>query len=279
MIEEEVREELYWRKELQSYQAFIGSRPGASYSDCQPTKWQALLPIAKMLTERYGPGSALELGCGSATLLLQLAAAGWRCMGVDRSASAISMARAVSNSLALGNAEFRLADFYQLPETRHDLVFSIGVIEHLHEEDQLALLDLHFRHSTKAVLIGIPNLTSPVFRSFIEWARRNDRLYEEPHQEISVPGLAKRLGRTVQLKNGAHLFLGRGEYFIPGDDALAAFYAEMNYRLTAIGGARYASFPHMDFDSSDIAILARVEQETCAEKKQRFGFINYFLLE
>jgi SAM-dependent methyltransferase len=272
-------EEQYWRKELQAFREFMTSNPGASYRDWQPTKWQALLGISAMLTDRYGAGTALELGCGSATLLLQLAGAGWHGVGVDRSASAISLASAARETLDIANAEFAVEDFGRLPASSHDLVFSIGVIEHLDEDGQLALLDLHFQHASKAVLIGIPNLASPVFRSFIQWARRNDRLYEDDHHEICVPELAERLGKSVRVHDGAHLFLGRGEYFIPGDAELDAFYAAVAIRLADARGPRYAAFPRMDFGADDIDMLARVEQEAGIEERLRYGFLNYYLME
>jgi hypothetical protein len=272
-------EEPYWRKELQDFHAFVALHPSASYRDWQPTKWQSLCGITSILCTRYGTGTALEIGCGSATLLLQLAASGWRCVGVDRSPNAIALARAAGASLGVHSTDLQVRDFRSLPPTRHDLVFSIGVIEHLDEDGQLELLDLHFQHATKAVLIGVPNLASPVFRSYVEWARRNDRLYEDEHLPISVPGLAARLGRKVHVADGAHLFLSRGEYFIPGDPKLDEFYASLANRLTERGGEHYAAFPHMDFTAADIEVLAPVEQEAGVEERTRCGFLNYFLLE
>jgi SAM-dependent methyltransferase len=279
MKSDRMLEDSYWRKELQAFQAFVTMHPSSTYRDWQPTKWQSLSGITSILRKRYGISTALELGCGSATLLLQLAAAGWTCTGVDRSRNAIMLAHRAGESLEVHSADLQVMDFWSLPQTRHDIVFSIGVIEHFDEEGQLELLKMHFHHATKAVLIAIPNLTSPVFNSYIEWARRKNRLYERKHVPISVPRLAAQLGRKIHVADGAHLFFSRSEYFIPGDSALETFYASLAKRLVEIGGTRYSAFPHMDLTAADIDILACVEQQAGTEERICYGFLNYFLLE
>jgi len=278
-MEDDSHEEQYWRKELQAFQDYLTLNPFSDYRDWQPTKWQALLNISTSLVEFYGTGTAFELGCGSATLLLQLAAMGWRCKGIDRSPSAIAIAIRAAKSLGINNVELSVGDFSFVDFGTYDLVFSIGVIEHLDEAGQLALLDLHFQHASHGVLIGVPNLASPVFRSFLEWARRNDCLYDREHVDISVPRLAAKLGRKVRVEDGAHLFLSRREYVLHGDEDLDKFYASLRNKLTMVGGPHFARFPRMNFSSAEIAILARVERETSITERLSFGFLNYYLLE
>ncbi|NOK00104.1 MULTISPECIES: class I SAM-dependent methyltransferase [Myxococcus] len=281
-------EEAYWSKELASFRGFIKERPGANYRDWQPTKWQSLARVSAELVatgrETLRMPTALELGCGSATLLTQLAAGGWKCVGVDCAPSALMLAREAAESLCLSNTpSFLLADFLS-PEFKHqidpaDLVFSIGVLEHFDGAAQEEVFEIHCQFSRQWVLIGLPNLESPIFRSFIEWARRAGRLYEEEHFPVSVPSLAVKSGRRLLRSDGCHLFLSRAEYYIEGDPELDAFYARLRELLICQGGERYRNFPRLDLRPDDIPILQSVEANVSDHERLRFGFLNYYLVE
>lgn len=278
----EVHEEAFWGKEVKAFKEFLTIKPNLNYRDWQPTKWQSLQAICNTLVHNFGEnGTALELGCGSATLLLQLAVAKWHCIGIDISPSALELASIAAQSLGVSTEQFKLVncDFNKWDGPKADIVFSIGVLEHFDVEEQRQLLDFHCHNAQKAVLIGVPNLESPIFNSFIEWARQNNRLYEEEHLPISVRHLANDLGRKVLVEDGCHLFLSKCEYFIEGNQELDDFYTSLRARLVRSGGERFSSFPHMDFDANDIDVLSIVETETSQAERLRFGFLHYFLLD
>jgi len=76
-------------------------------------------------------GSALEVGCGSARLLLMLARLGWKTTGIDFTSSALELARERFKADALSAVWIR-ADCHRLPfpDGVYDLVASTGLLEH-----------------------------------------------------------------------------------------------------------------------------------------------------
>lgn len=280
----------HWRRELAEFRAFRSDRTGSTYVDWQPAKWQSLSRIADLLVDKYLAGdarsapTALELGCGSATLLIQLAMRGVEALGVDRDENALRLAAESAASLSAGQAaRFRAGDFTDAATVDGlgpaDLVLHIGVIEHFDVPAQLDFLRLSARLSRRWVLVGIPNVESPVFRSFLRTMQRRDAVYDDDHLSIDVPSLADELGYRVESADGCHLFLGRQEFYNPGDAELDEFYVRMRDLLVSAGGDRYDRFPRLDFDSADIAIMRDVEAARPVSERQRFGFLNYYLID
>jgi SAM-dependent methyltransferase len=107
----------FWRKGLATWREFQTGLEGACYRDWQPTKWQSLrrlldTVLAHCAAEGAPPRTALELGCGSATLSIKLAGRGVRAIGVDRVPDALDLARACCDGLALPkDPRFVLGDF------------------------------------------------------------------------------------------------------------------------------------------------------------------------
>ncbi len=283
----------HWFKQLQEFSHFIDSHPCSDYRDWQPTKWQSLLRVSNDLVSRCGftnnsivdtNRTVLELGCGSATMLLQFALLGLQCIGVDKSTSALELARQAAMSLDTAKMpNFQNFDLLEESASRYtkqaDLVFSIGVIEHFDKTDQALLLDIHRQLSQRWIMIGVPQLDSPVFKSFIEWAENANQLYPEEHYSCSIPDLATDANLNIVLTDGCHLFLGKSEYYIPGCAELDKFYRDIRTLLLELGGKRYSAFPHMDFTFEDIGILSQVEGLVSQEERVHFGFLNYYLLE
>jgi SAM-dependent methyltransferase len=279
----------YWRKELASLRAFRTGAPGATYRDWQPTKWQSLrrlLDSAVAYCAAAGAPlrSAVELGCGSATLSIKLAGRGVSATGVDRVPEALKLARACCDGMALPvSPKFVVGDFLteRLADTvaRADIVVSGGVVEHWDVDGQLRALQAHLDLSQRWVLVTVPNLDSPVFQSFLRWAESTGRLYEDEHHDISVPALAKELGCEVAVADGCRLFLPRAEHYAASDSELDEFNAELRSRLMAAGGQRYAAFPEMNFTAADIDVLHSVEEAATTEERMRFGFLHYYLLD
>jgi SAM-dependent methyltransferase len=96
---------------------------------------------------REGGGPVLELGCGTGRVLLEIAADGFPCTGVDASQHMLARLRAKSRfpNLRLVHAPMQRFD---LPGERFGLVFSaFRAFQHLYTvEDQLACLACVRRH-------------------------------------------------------------------------------------------------------------------------------------
>ena len=78
----------------------------------------------------------LELGCGTATLLLSLAPEVTEVVGLDISSEALKIARGHQAERRIGNATLMKTDCQQVPfQEEFDLVYSAGLIEHFFERD------------------------------------------------------------------------------------------------------------------------------------------------
>ena len=281
----------YWNRELENYRAFTADRGSLSnYRDWQPAKWQSLAGVvtrtlaATAATDGTTVRSALELGCGSATLLIQLALTGVTGVGVDRLDAALRFGEEAARSLGADNrVAFVKGDFFDRDFIGHlapaDLVLSSGVIEHWDREGQLRVLDKHCRLSARWVLVGIPNLKSPVFKSFARWAEHAGRSYDDHHYDISVPWLVDRLGVSLVAVDGCHVFHGKAAYHTPGDTNLDQLYDRLRGDLIAIGGERYRQFPWIDFESEDIPALYTAEMSLSRDERVRFGFMTFYLID
>jgi len=90
---------------------------------------------------REGGGPVLELGCGTGRVLLEIAAEGFPCTGLDASQQMLARLRAKSRfpNLRLVNAPMQ---HFELPGERFGLIFSaFRAFQHLYTvEDQLACL-------------------------------------------------------------------------------------------------------------------------------------------
>jgi len=89
-------------------------------------------PELLKVIERYPPGRALDLGCGTGTNAITLAKHGWRVVGVDFVGKAIKRARRKAQNMGL-NIEFLIEDVTRLRNVKgpFDLVLDIGCLHSL----------------------------------------------------------------------------------------------------------------------------------------------------
>jgi SAM-dependent methyltransferase len=94
-----------------------------------------------------GGGPVLELGCGTGRVLLEIAALGFPCTGLDASQHMLARLRAKSDLPNLRLVRAPMQDF-DLPDERFGLIFSaFRAFQHLHTvADQLACLACVRRH-------------------------------------------------------------------------------------------------------------------------------------
>lgn len=282
----------YWRSERLDFAEFRSHFQGGDYRDWQPTKWQSLSGLRQAVVDHTTAAgrpirTALELGCGSATLLIQFALDGVLAEGIDRDEDALGLAADAAASLSspaerTDHIRFRLGDFLQKrlsPLSKADLVFSIGVIEHFDLPEQRRVLRLHGEASHRWVLIAVPNLESPLFQTFLSSRTRQGRLYEDEHQPIDVQDLAEDCGYRLAKSDGCHLFLSRRSDRDEVGDELAAFDKVIRERLLERNPVRFAEFPDMDLSSSDIEALGAVENAVGPEVRWQFGFLRWYLLD
>ena len=135
----------------------------------QRTPWDTGIapPEIVALAERLPPGRALDLGCGTGTSTLFLAARGWDAVGIDFAPTAIRHARrrARATPLASGRATFHVADVTRLDflEGPFDLLVDVGCLHALPETGQRAyathLARLARPGATLAMYVFLPRET------------------------------------------------------------------------------------------------------------------------
>jgi SAM-dependent methyltransferase len=276
----------HFRRQLADLEAGLAQDPGLTYRDWQPTRWQSLCllrdTIARAAAEcGHAIDTALELGCGSATLLGLLAMRGVKCVGVDQDPAALAFAEK-AHELFGGpvTVDLRLGDFLSrdLPLEQADLVFSIGVIEHYSPEDQLRILARHAQLSSRWVMIAVPNMESPLFKTFLQAMAAAGTLYDDEHLPADVPALCRSLRFTIIAEDGCHVFLSKGSDNRFATAELMSFQREIRASLLRLS-SRYEAFPNMDFVGLDINALTTAESALPANTRRRFGFLRWYLID
>jgi SAM-dependent methyltransferase len=111
--------------------------------------------FASKILSMSGPvGSALELGCGTASTLDEIARRiDGRAVGVDRSPEAVAIARA-----RYPRVQLDVGDIFALPYPKKsfDLVYSVGLFEHFTRVEQRQLLEIHAAYATRYVALMVP---------------------------------------------------------------------------------------------------------------------------
>jgi ubiquinone/menaquinone biosynthesis C-methylase UbiE len=132
--DENTRAKLYGPVYDQIYEISLRYR-GLEAEDQQFGSAPYMVPILTRLS-RAGD-QVLEVGCGCGYLSLELARSGRQVTGVDIASVAIEQAKKHAERLPSGAAEFVCVNGLKLPfpSDSFDLVFSVEVLEHLHEAD------------------------------------------------------------------------------------------------------------------------------------------------
>jgi cyclopropane fatty-acyl-phospholipid synthase-like methyltransferase len=106
--------------------------------------------------EGFGPGRALDLGCGTGTNAIYLARHGWRVTGIDFVARAVETARRKAQAANV-HAEFRCADVL-VPgrvDGPFDLILDIGCLHSLSADGRARYADntRHWTHPGSILLV------------------------------------------------------------------------------------------------------------------------------
>jgi 2-polyprenyl-3-methyl-5-hydroxy-6-metoxy-1,4-benzoquinol methylase len=87
--------------------------------------------------------TALDLGCGTGELVLDLAATGVQSLGIDFAPDMIRACEEKQRALGVENVEFRCQSIFDFPaeQQKFDIISGLGLIEYLSPEELGALLD------------------------------------------------------------------------------------------------------------------------------------------
>lgn len=164
------------------------------------------LKLRNLITPHISAGSrVLELGCGTATLLLSLASRVREVVGLDISSEGMKIASQHQQEMKVTNATFVKADCQNVPfENQFDVTYSAGLIEHFFERD-IEIVQQHLK-ATKSggvVVMSVPYmfslhglhyfLTRPTLtRRFWPWSQ--ERFFQKFYSRTTLERLAKKTG-------------------------------------------------------------------------------------
>lgn len=147
----------------------------------------------------------LELGCGTATLLLSLAPRVHDVIGLDISSRGLAIAENHRSQMGIVNARFIKADCRAVPfHGEFDVVYSAGLIEHFFDDDHV-IVRQHVAASKPGgiVIMSVPYaftlhglhylLTRPrVTRRFWPWSQ--ERYFQKFYSRRSLRALGRKVG-------------------------------------------------------------------------------------
>lgn len=147
----------------------------------------------------------LELGCGTATLLLSLASHVREVVGLDISSQALKIAQGHQARLGATNATFFKVDCQDVPyKDEFDVVYSAGLIEHFFEHD----IDIAAQHLKAAkpggrVIMSVPYtytlhglhylFTRPRLTRRL-WPWSQERYFQKFYSRASLQNVGKKVG-------------------------------------------------------------------------------------
>lgn len=150
-------------------------------------------------------GSILELGCGTAGVLLSLSPRVGRAVGLDISDAILAQAREAQQARGITNVELVKGDCRAVPYTEQfDVVWSAGLIEHFFKHD----IDVVRQHLVAVKPGGIAVMAVPYAYSLHHlhylisrpaplrwlWPWSNERHFQQFYSRARLHRLARRIG-------------------------------------------------------------------------------------
>jgi SAM-dependent methyltransferase len=189
----------FWEHEYYWAEAELPCRPDAGLP------FDRALGSALSELAGVGPGdSVIEIGCAPAKWLVHIAEiTGARVEGIEYSERGAELSQA--NLRACGvDGQIHHADFFAQEAVEHDLVLSLGFIEHFEELDEVFARHVEFVRPGGRLLLGVPNFLG--LNGFLQ--RHSDPSYLELHNLRAMePAELRRLGeeRGLQLLDQRYL--------------------------------------------------------------------------
>ena len=150
-----LHEEVDIRREQAKWDSYYSSLPLVDEDDATRQFNDAFADIISELLQTGG--SVLEAGCGGGWQSLAVARRGQHQVSLlDFSKEALNYAKRLFDREKL-EAQFIHEDVFGPPESRHDLVFNAGVLEHYTLDEQVTFIRAMAGRSRRFVLVLVPN--------------------------------------------------------------------------------------------------------------------------
>ncbi len=276
-------EENYWKKQIDLYNN-VRALDNKKYETWQPARWAANRAIVKRLSEliKDNVKSSIELGAGSAAFSFEFHRKFKnKIFGIDKSKVAVEYGKKISKDLEI-DFDYECGDFFDIKNKKYDVVSSLGVIEHFAEEEQQQFIQLCYDISNKYVIFAIPNQGSLIFKSYIQWANKNNNNYEEKHEPLTVNKLKNMLISNhfeILLIDGFQLLLSEGQFWnekkldkAKNVQAIKKAFYEKNIKIGD-------KFPDYNFQYDDIDLMAEIEYNFSNKFRLDNSFMNLILVK
>lgn len=265
-------EDRYWKDEILLYKKQRGKRdPFAHY---YPEKTASLILLVDYFSRLVDlrVSKIMEVGMGSGMALILAAMKGADCTGVDISKEACRFTKILREDYLSRTQKRRLRiinkDIFSYDTSeKFDLVFSIGSLEHLGEDRQLKFLLKMKNLSQKYILIGVPDYQSPVFKSFMWYFSKQNRVYEERHLPINVKHLFKSADITFVDKVGMGIGIS-GKHINKENHTLRSF---------LIRKFKIKDLYNLVISADKVDWLVDIEKSLSKEEADTYGFIDLFV--
>lgn len=277
------KEEKYWLTQYEIYNNIENVPAKLKYKEWQPARWAGNLTAAlKIKKIASNLNSILEVGAGSAAFSFQLKELYPSAVlnAIDISPIAKKYCLAIAKDLNV-KINYKLNDLFLEHDLKSDITVSLGVIEHFEKEKQNEFIEKMIELSNKYILIAIPNQSSKVFKSYVEWAKKNDNEYEEKHQSLNIDDLEKMLVKKhlkILLKDGFQIYLSEKDFVnsvLKQDIYINKLKTALLNQNKQIGSL----FPNYSFHSNDIIYMSKAELSLSKRERLKFGFMSYILAE
>lgn len=262
----------FWKKELQQYTKFRSKNDPFSFY--YPEKKASITVLVNYIHKILNLREAriLEAGMGTGLALALITKRGGLATGVDNSEGACLFSKMVKEDYLPKNKYKNLniinKDFMRWKsEEKFDLVFNIGVIEHFSKKTQIAFLNKMKFFSKEYVLVGIPDYNSPIFRGFINYFHKVDRLNVKKHLKIDVEKLFQEAEISLIDKTGIGIGISSKEIDFD-DSALVNFLAET---------FETEDLRNFSIDHTMIDWLVEKEMGLPKEERDKFAFLDIYL--
>jgi SAM-dependent methyltransferase len=202
----------YWAREHAFFWLFCRDG-GLPYVDYLPGRYYTYLRLLDVLEENVNceSGGFGEIGCGSGMALCLLAERGVTGEGLDGSAAAIDFLEDLADFFRQ-RVIARLGSGYRTnyPDRYFACTFNLGVLEHLDQERQVAMLREMARIAKERVIIFVPNCNTSIYKTMDAMERRTmpaEQVFasHEPAQEIDLESVCQLAGMAVLDRGAIHI--------------------------------------------------------------------------
>ena len=267
-----ISEDSFWNNEERKYMLFKCSHSNQDYSAFFPEKtypaYLTALTIQDLVKNIKEP-IVLEPGCGLGIDLFFLADMNIKSVGVEISQKALDFARTLQDEFVSANRSRNITlvrdNFHHFSyNTKFDVVYNSGVLEHFSKNGQKDFIKLMKYHSSKWVMIMVPNTKSLVYRKFINQMKKQSRNYSQRHRPINVEHLFREVGIKLVRRTGRNLWLSN--------------YHPINIELKSVYKDHFKWFEDVnEFNKKTVIKLAREERKISDEFLFNYAFTKVYI--